>query len=90
MAVTGELLEKYNLKEGIYITQVFDETPAQRAGIHKGDILLEIDGYTVGDMDDLTEVLSYYEEGDSVTVNLLTRTSDGYQTFDTTVKLGGK
>ena len=85
-----ELLEKYNLKEGIYITQVFDETPAQRAGIHKGDILLEIDGYTVGDMDDLTEVLSYYEEGDSVTVNLLTRTSDGYQTFDTTVKLGGK
>ena len=51
---------------------------------------MEIDGYTVGDMDDLTEVLSYYEEGDSVTVNLLTRTSDGYQTFDTTVKLGGK
>ena len=41
-------------------------------------------------MDDLTEVLSYYEEGDSVTVNLLTRTSDGYQAFDTTVKLGGK
>lgn len=90
MAVTGELLEKYNLKEGIYITQVFDETPAQRAGIRKGDILLEIDGYTVGDMDDLTEVLSYYEEGDTVTVNLLTRTSDGYQTLDTTVKLGGK
>lgn len=90
MAVTGELLEKYNLKEGIYITQVFDKTPAQRAGIHKGDILLEIDGYTVGDMDDLTEVLSYYEEGDTVTVNLLTRTSDGYQAFDATVKLGGK
>ena len=90
MAVTGELLEKYNLKEGIYITQVFDKTPAQKAGIHKGDILLEIDGYTVGDMDDLTEVLSYYEEGDTVTVNLLTRTSDGYQAFDTTVKLGGK
>ena len=90
MAVTGELLEKYNLKDGIYITQVFDKTPAQKAGIHKGDILLEIDGYTVGDMDDLTEVLSYYEEGDTVTVNLLTRTSDGYQAFDTTVKLGGK
>lgn len=90
MAVTGELLEKYDIKEGIYITQVFDHTPAKEAGIHKGDILLEIDGYTVGKMSDLTEVLSYYKVGDKVAAKLMTRTNDGYQLYETTVTLGGK
>lgn len=90
MAVTGELLEKYDIKEGIYITQVFDHTPAKEAGIHKGDILLEIDGYTVGKMSDLTEVLSYYKVGDKVAAKLMTRTNDGYQPYETTVTLGGK
>lgn len=90
MAVTGELLDKYDIKEGIYITQVFDHTPAKDAGIHKGDILLEIDGYTVGKMSDLTEVLSYYKIGDKVTAKLMTRTNNGYQPYETTVTLGGK
>ena len=90
MAVTGELLDKYDIKEGIYITQVFDHTPAKDAGIHKGDILLEIDGYTVGKMSDLTEVLSYYKIGEKVTAKLMTRTNNGYQPYETTVTLGGK
>lgn len=90
MAVTGEMLERYDLTKGIYITQVFDDTPAKKAGIKKGDILLSIDDYEVGDMDDLSDALSYYEEGTKVTVKILQRSNRGYREAELTVTLGGR
>lgn len=90
MAVTGELLERYDLSKGIYITQVFADTPARKAGIKKGDILLSVDDYEVGDMEDLSKALSYYEEGEKVTVKILKRSNNGYLSEELAVILGGK
>lgn len=90
MAVTGELLERYDLSKGIYITQVFADTPARKAGIKKGDILLSVDDYEVGDMEDLSKALSYYEEGAEVTVKILKRSNSGYVSQELSVILGGK
>lgn len=90
MAVTGEMLERYDLSKGMYITQVFADTPAKKAGIRKGDILLSIDDYEVGNMDELSEALSFYEEGTKVTVKILKRSNSGYQEEELTVTLGGR
>lgn len=90
LAATGELLDRHNIKEGLYITRVFPDTPAEKAGIKKGDILLSIEKMTVSDMDELSEVLSYYEEGETVTVKILTRSSNGYREKELTVELGGR
>lgn len=90
MAVTEEMLERYDLSKGMYITQVFTDTPAKKAGIRKGDILLSIDDYEVGNMDELSETLSFYEEGMKVTVKLLKRSNSGYREEELTVTLGGR
>ena len=90
MAVTGELLERYDLSKGIYITKVFANTPARKAGIKKGDILLSVDDYEVGDMEDLSKALSSYEEGAEVTLKILKRSNSGYRSEELTVILGGK
>lgn len=90
MAVTGEMLQRYDLKEGLYITQVFADTPAKEAGIKKGDILLSIDDVTIGDMDELSRTLSGYEEGEKVVVKLLKRSNSGYVEKEIKVVLGGK
>ncbi|MCH5279964.1 MAG: trypsin-like peptidase domain-containing protein [Lachnospiraceae bacterium] len=90
LAATGELLERHDIKKGLYITRVFPNTPAEKAGIKKGDILLSIEKMSVGDMDELSVVLSYYEEGEVVTVRILTRSSSGYREKELSVKLGGK
>jgi len=90
MAVTEEMLERYDLSKGIYITQVFADTPARKAGIRKGDILLSIDDYEVGDMDELSDALSFFEEGTRVTVKILKRSNSGYREEELTVTLGGK
>lgn len=89
-ALSRELLERYQLKKGIYITQVFSDTPAKEAGIRKGDILLSIDGMKIGDMKDLSDVLLRYEEGDEVNIKLLKRSNSGYRKQELAVTLGGK
>ena len=90
MEATEKMLERYDLSDGIYITQVFDDTPAEEAGIRKGDILISIDGEEVADMDELAEVLSCYEEGDRVTIKMLKRSTRGYQEEEVEVVLGGR
>ena len=90
LEATGNLLERHNIKKGLYITRVFPGTPAEKAGIKKGDILLSIDKMTISDMDELSEVLSYYEEGEIVTVRILTRSSSGYREKELKIELGGK
>ena len=90
MALSGEMLKRYDLKEGLYITQVFADTPAKEAGIRKGDILLSIDDVSIGDMDELSRTLSGYEEGEKVVVKLLKRSNSGYVEKELEVVLGGR
>ena len=90
MEATENMLERYDLSDGIYITQVFDDTPAKKAGIRKGDILIAIDGESVADMDELAEVLEGYEQGDRVTIQMLKRSNRGYQEEEVEVVLGGR
>ena len=90
MAASGEMLQRYDLKKGLYITQVFADTPAKEAGIKKGDILLSIDDVSIGDMDELSRTLSGYEEGEKVVVKLLKRSNSGYVEKELKVVLGGR
>ncbi|MBQ8189450.1 MAG: trypsin-like peptidase domain-containing protein [Lachnospiraceae bacterium] len=90
MEATENMLERYDLSDGIYITQVFDDTPAKKAGIRKGDILIAIEGETVADMDELGEVLEYYDKGDRVTIQMLKRSNRGYREEEIEVVLGGR
>lgn len=90
VAVSGDMQKRYDLKKGMYITQVFADTPAKEAGIRKGDILLSIDDVTIGDMDELSQALSGYEEGAEVVLKLLKRSNSGYVEKEIEVILGGR
>jgi membrane-associated protease RseP (regulator of RpoE activity) len=45
-------------EQGVFIKQVYEETPAERAGIRAGDVIVEIEGRRIGDVGDLMEELS--------------------------------
>jgi len=47
--VTWELAESFGLENarGVVVTHVLDGKPADRAGMHKGDVLLEYNGMTI-------------------------------------------
>ena len=51
----------YNMPTGACVRSVEDDSPAQEAGICKGDIIVKFDGQKVSDGDDLLDKLQYYK-----------------------------
>lgn len=58
------------LPNGAYVKKVEDRSPAQTAGIKKGDIIVEIEGTVINNSSQLVKVLEGYKEGDTVKVKV--------------------
>ncbi|EDM71421.1 serine protease DO-like precursor [Roseobacter sp. AzwK-3b] len=57
--------------KGAMIADIVEDTPAQVAGIEKGDIVLSVDGREVKSPRDLTRMIAGQSPGKTVTLNLL-------------------
>lgn len=88
--VTQEVQETYGLPEGIYIAQVHENTAAAKAGLTKGDILVQFDGEKVETLEELTSLLEYYQKGTTVDIVIMQGSPNGYQEKTITVTLGGR
>jgi len=62
------------VENGVLVTSVENASPAQRAGIHDGDILIELARKHVSGIDDLHRLLSDLPAGVPTTATLLRRT----------------
>lgn len=52
--------------EGALVRSVFEDTPAEEAGLRAGDVIVEFDGEDVTDVAALMELVSGHEPGDEV------------------------
>ena len=68
--VSSEFAEAYNWPTGIYVSEVFEDTPAEKAGILSGDIITAINGITVMTQTDLANEIAANKAGTTVTVTL--------------------
>ncbi len=57
MELNDQLLESYNLKHGVQIKEVLDDTPAREAGLKAGDIIIEMDGKKIKITNDIHKVI---------------------------------
>jgi Do/DeqQ family serine protease len=59
-AITDELAESLDLRDarGAFVGSVFQDSPAERAGIRPGDVITEIDGERVNDWNDLLNIVA--------------------------------
>ncbi len=66
--ITPEMAQKYNLPtaEGVVVLQVLPGSPAERAGMQAGDIILEIGRENVSDVAGFKRKLEEYEEGKTI------------------------
>lgn len=58
------------LPTGAYVAEVESGSPAEKAGIQKGDIIVDVDGTVIKDITSLTSYLQTKQEGDQVTVKV--------------------
>ena len=87
--VSSEASTFYGVPQGIYLTVIKQDGPADKAGLREGDILSKFDGEQLTSMQDLQYILQYYEAGETVEVTVYRPNDDrnGYeeQTFEITL-----
>ena len=86
--VTSDVANMYGMPEGVYVTQVYEDTAAEQAGMLNGDIIVGFEGSTVGGMEDLQGYLEYYEIGETVEVTIMRASGGEYSEQVLQVVLG--
>ncbi|HLO58287.1 MAG TPA: Do family serine endopeptidase [Bacteroidales bacterium] len=70
--ISAELAKKENLSElnGVYVSDVNENSAAQEAGIEAGDVITEIEGIKVKSPSELQELVSRHRPGDKISVTV--------------------
>jgi S1-C subfamily serine protease len=58
---------------GAAVTAIFADSPASKAGLHEGDVVVSIDGRPVRSTDAITKALAARKPGDSVVLDVVDR-----------------
>ncbi len=62
--------KKYKLEVGVYIKSVEDFSPAEKAGLKAGDVIIKADGKSITTMDELNEIKNSHQIGDTMTLTV--------------------
>ncbi len=88
--VSSEISQYYNMPEGIYVGKVTKDSPAGKAGIKTGDIIVKFNGNETTTMDGLQDRLGRCKAGDTVEVVVKRADNGDYKEVTVKVKLGKK
>ena len=80
--LTADLKEKLKINTelgGIYISRCLDDSPAQKAGLQNGDILVEIAGIPIQGISDLREKLLTYTTEQTISITVLRLSGGRYR-----------
>ncbi len=81
--MTNQIKKEYDINDGIYVNEVETNSPAFKAGIQKGDIILKINNMAVPCTSDFNSTIAAYKPGNKLSVKIL-RTG-GKSTHKTTI-----
>ena len=85
--INQELNKNIKLNNGIYVAEVIRNSPAEKAGIQKGDILIGIDGLTIDKMSELRIYIYEKEIGDEVRIKYIRNNREYEKTITLAKKL---
>jgi S1-C subfamily serine protease len=68
--ITKELAKSRNMPEGAYVSSVMQNSPADKAGLKRGDIILKVNNEKITGENTLSKVISTLEVGDKVTLTI--------------------
>ena len=62
--------KRYDLVLGIYVKTVQNFSPAEKAGLQSGDVIIQADGKDIKTMDELNEIKNSHKIGDTMTLKI--------------------
>lgn len=88
--VTDEVIEKIDrdMPHGIYISNTKDNSPAYRAGIMNGDVIVAIEGTDIYSFEEYLSVLDSCQPRQGVDVTVMRKGKEGYKKIEYDVTIG--
>lgn len=86
--VSEQAIQMYDMPQGVFVYKVEGDSPAEQAGLKRGDIIVKFDGSKVTSYTDIQEHMQYYKSGESVTLTVKRATNGEYKSMDITIILG--
>lgn len=68
--VDSKLSQQYNMPVGVYVQNVTEFSPAEKAGIKSGDIIVKFDGQKITTFNDINTLKNKHKSGDDVSVTV--------------------
>lgn len=88
--VASEYAEYYNMPKGAFISEVSKDSPAEKAGLQKGDFVVEYNGREITSMSGLQEKIAKTKAGTKVKIVVKRSDNGEYKKKTLTVTLGKK
>lgn len=88
--VSSEVSQMYGMPVGIYVAEVSSGGASEVGGVKEGDIVTKIDKNGISTMEELKSKLQYYKEGETITLTVSRKGSEGYEEQDLQITLQGK
>jgi len=72
-SIDEQIADYYKLDEarGVIITQILPDSPAKKAGLKVGDIILQVDKYRINDDQTIVGVFEEFRKGQTVSLHIL-------------------
>ncbi len=87
--ITQEYSAMLNMPEGIYVSMVGEESPAEDGGLMAGDIITQFNGKAISSMENLQDELARNTGGTTVVITVERRDKKGnYEEIDLEIVLG--
>lgn len=64
--VTKDLAEQFHMPIGIFINDIVEDSPAEKAGLRSGHIIVGLNGVKIETIEDLLNILTYSRPGEEI------------------------
>ena len=68
--IDSSMAQLYGMPEGVYVYKITENSAASESDLHEKDIITKVDGETVRTNADLSNLLTYYKAGTTVTLTV--------------------
>lgn len=68
--VDSKLSQQYNIPVGVYVQDITEFSPAEKAGVKPGDVIIKFDGQKVATFNEINSLKNKHKSGDEVSITV--------------------
>ncbi len=73
--LSKQMLEYFEVKHGVVIKEIVEDSPAEKAGLKAGDVITFIEDRKIEDYSDLTRTISFYNPDEEINIDFVRKGS---------------